>query len=373
LDLAQFFLKYPEVSLANSVEVDEKVRTFFHQAPMTGKGMQLLYWREPSFKAFLDCHSDRSFVFYVESTQGQIEGAGTIVIRPAMVNGKREMVGYLGDLRVDNIRRWGRYWRDFYLDLMKAAPHIEEFGGARFFYTAILHQNTKARKALGESKIGYHSFHQYQMVNVLRQWAPVKSKFAIKTWDDLPLAQIEDFYRTANLGKPLGWVVDETYSEVQWRLKNWHGFKKSDAFVLSDKSGIVISAAFWSPSPLKKIIVKQLPREQKILLNLLGAVQRMPREGEELRCLYLTSLDRRPGLSEKDWQHGMRQLVKIGLELARERGFHCLSLAEFGEEQFSLWPFIALKTKLELYFVDPINNPSSEFSRAIPGFEMGLV
>ncbi|MFP5491731.1 MAG: hypothetical protein ACLGG0_09525, partial [Bacteriovoracia bacterium] len=183
------------------------MRTFFHQAPMTGKGMQLLYWREPTFKAFLDCHSDRSFVFFVESPEGDIEGAGTIVIRPAMVNGKREMVGYLGDLRVDNIRRWGRYWRNFYFDLMKAAPHIEEFGGARFYYTAILHQNTKARKALGESKIGYHPYHQYQMVNVLKQWAPVFDKFATKTWNDLPLSELEKFYRLSNLEKPLGWVI----------------------------------------------------------------------------------------------------------------------------------------------------------------------
>lgn len=373
MDLAQFFLKYPEVRLAKSVEEDDKVRTFFHQAPMSGKGMQLLYWREPTFKAFLDCHSNRSFVFYVESQEGQIEGAGTIVIRPAMVNGNREMVGYLGDLRVDNIRRWGRYWRNFYLDLMKAAPQIQEFGGARFFYTAILHQNTKARKALGESKIGYHPYHQYQMVNVLKQWAPVFDKFATKTWNDLPLSELEKFYRLSNLEKPLGWVIDEAYCEIQWRLNNWHGFKKSDGIVLIDKAGIAISAAFWSPSPLKKIIVKQLPREQKLLMKVLGAALPMPQEGEELRCLYLTTLDRRVGLSDKDWQRGMRQMVKIGLRIARERGFHCLSLAEFEEGQFSLWPFIALKTKLELYFVDPINNPSSEFSRNLPGFEMGLV
>lgn len=373
MDLAQFILKYPEVKLAHSVEVDEKVRTFFHQAPMTGKGMQLLYWREPSFKAFLDCHSNRTFIFYVESPEGLIEGAGTIVIRPAMVNGIRESVGYLGDLRVDNIRRWGRYWRDFYLDLMKAAPQITEFGGARFFYTAILHQNTKARKALGESKIGYHPYHHYQMINILKQWVPVIDKFKTKTWNDVPLSELENFYFSSNLNKPLGWVIDETYSEIQWRIKNWHGFKKSDGIVLSDKDGIAISAAFWSPSPLKKIIVKQLPREQKFLMNVLGAVLPMPQEGEELRCLYLTTLDRRSGLSENDWKCGMRQLVKIGLRIARERGFHCLSLAEFTENEFSLWPFIALKTKLELYLVDPINNPCSEFSRDIPGFEMGLV
>ncbi len=373
MDLAQLFLKYPQIKLATSNEVDEKIRTFFHQAPMTGKGMHLLYWREPRFKTFLDCHSNRYFIFYVESPEGLIEGAGTIIIRPGMVNGKREMVGYLGDLRVDNIRRWGRYWRDFYHDLMKVASEIKEFDGARFFYTAILHQNTKARKALGDSKIGYHSFHQYQMINIFKQWLPIFNTFNVKTWNDFPLSDLENFYRSCNHNKPLGWVIDESYSEIQWRLNNWHGFNKSEGIVLTDESGIAISAAFWSPSPLKKIIVKQLPRQQKNLMNVLGAALPIPKEGEELRCLYLTTLDRRPELPLKDWQQGMRQLVKIGLKIARERGFHCLSVAEFAQDKFSLWPFIALKTKLDLYLVDPTTNPCSEFSREIPGFEMGLV
>lgn len=373
MDLGEFLRKYPDVRLVDSDDADARVREFFHRAPMTGKGLQLQYHRAPSFRAFLDCHSATSFVFYVESATGVIEGAGTLVIRPGMVRGQRAMVGYLGDLRVDNIRRWGRYWRDFYFELMNAAPTITEFGGARFYYTAILHQNTKARKALGESKIGYHPFHAYQMVNVFKQWAPVLDRYTVKTWDTVPRPSIDAFYREANRHKPLGWVVDETYSELQWRLAHWPGLKASDGIVLEDQRGIALSAALWSPAPTKRIIVQRLPPAQKKLVRLLGGLVPMPREGEELRCLYLTTLDRRPGLSAQDWQQGILQLVKIGLRVAHQRGFHCLSIAEFPQHRLSFWPFVALKTNLELYFVDPSTNPCSEFSREVPGFEMGLV
>ncbi|MFP5458853.1 MAG: hypothetical protein ACLGG7_08985 [Bacteriovoracia bacterium] len=373
MDLAELLRKYPDVRLLDSHEADGRVRDFFHRAPMSGKGLQLQYQRAPSFRAFLECHAEKSFVFYVESATGEIEGAGTLVIRPGMVQGQREMVGYLGDLRIDNIRRWGRYWRDFYFELMKVAPTISEFCGARFYYTAVLHQNTKARKALGESKIGYHPFHSYQMVNVFKQWAPVLDRFHVKTWDTVSLSALEDFYRETNRAKPLGWVVDDDYSEIKWRLKHWPGFSARDGFVLEDHKGIALAAALWSPSPRKKIVVQRLPSAQKRLVSFFGALVPMPREGEELRCLYLTTLDRRPGLSDADWQKGFLQLVKIGLREAHRRGFHCLSVAEFPTQELSFWPFVALKTNLELYFVDPSTNPCKEFSREVPGFEMGLV
>ena len=68
-------------------------------------------------------------------------------------------------------------------------------------------------------------------------------------------------------------------------------------------------------------------------------------------------------------------MLKIGLAICRDRGYHCVSLAEYGPAPFktALRPYFALKTDLELYFVDPARNPVGDFSQVAPGFEMGLV
>ena len=374
MDLATFLAAYPEVQLA-SIADDAQVREFFHRVPMKGKDMQLQYVRTPTFAAFLDCHSATHFVFFVRGTSGAIEGAGTLVIRPGMVHGRIENVGYLGDLRIDNIRRWGRYWRDFYLDLMQKAPHITEIGGARYFLTAMLKQNTRAQKALGQSSVGYHPYMAYKMVNIVKAWLPVKDHFQVSSWKDVNVDELWEFHRQANLQKPLGWVFSQEYNEGEWRLKHWPDFSLREGIALRDEQGIAVSGAFWYPGAVKKIMVQRMPESQKKALALIRPFINLPREGEELRCLYLTMLDKRAGLSDKDWNLGVRQMLKIGLRMARERGFHCVSIAEYDCAPFksALRPYFALKTDLELYFVDPVRNPVGDFSQVTPGFEMGLV
>lgn len=374
MDLKTFLASYPEVHLATAAD-DVDLREFFHRVPMKGKGMQLQYLRAPTFAAFLDCHSATHFVFFVRGKNGEIEGSGTIIIRPGMVHGKPANVGYLGDLRIDHVRRWGRYWRDFYLDLMQKAEFITDFAGARYFLTAMLKQNTRAQKALGESAMGYHPFHSYKMVNVLRAWLPVRDHFKMTSWNEVPTEVLWSFHREANRQKPLGWMFEQQHHEGEWRLKHWPTFSLSDGVALSDEHGIAVSGAFWYPGSVKKIMVQRMPTAQKRALALIRPFLKLPQEGEELRCLYLTMLDKRVGLSEKEWLLGVRQMLKIGLRLARERGFHCVSLAEYEEAPFkmALRPYFALKTDLELYFVDPARNPVGDFSTESPGFEMGLV
>jgi len=362
------------VQISTTAE-DHEIRDFFHRVPMKGKGMQLQYLRSPTFSAFLECHSDRHFVFFVRGKAGAIEGAGTLVIRPGMVQGKKENVGYLGDLRIDNVRKWGRYWRDFYLDLMSHAPQIADFGGARYYLTAMMKQNTRAQKALGQSSIGYHPYHSYKMVNVLKSWLPSRDHFFVRSWKAIPKEELLHFYQQSNQQKPLGWVFDQNYNEIDWRLKHWPDFSIDEGVALSDEQGITVSGAFWYPGAVKKIMIQQMPASQKKALMLLRPFIRLPQEGEELRCLYLTMLDRRVGLSERDWLLGVRQILKIGLRLAREKGYHCVSLPEFDYAPLNnaLRPYFALKTDLELYLVDPGRNPVGDLGRETPGFEMGLV
>jgi hypothetical protein len=258
---------------------------------------------------------------------------------------------------------------------MKAAPQINEFYHARYFITALMKQNLRAQKALGQSGLGYHHFHSYRMVNVLRAWRPVSDHFQVQGWGQLEEKMLWDFHREANRSKPLGWVFDETHNEGKWRLERWMNFSSNDGFALFDETGLALSGAFWSPRDVKKIILKELPPFEKTLLRLLSPLLRLPSEGEELKCLYLTMLDKRPGLSDSAYQRGVQQLIKIGLKLAKERDFHFVSLPEFESLPLSraLSPYLKVKTDLELYLVDPSKNPVSDFSKECPGFEMGLV
>ncbi|MBY0518087.1 MAG: hypothetical protein K2P81_14355 [Bacteriovoracaceae bacterium] len=374
MDLAAFLSRYPDVKVAKPQD-DERLQIFFNQSPMNAEEMQLQYLRVPTFHALLDCHSAEKVVFFVENESGVIEGSGTFVIRAAYIRGKATRVCYLGDMRVDNIKRWGRLWRSFYLDLMKEIALIDDFKESKYFYTAILKQNQRAKKALALSPIGYHLFHSYKMVNIFASWRPQTQRFMAKKWSEIESAELFQFHRLANKKKPFGFVFEEGFNEISWREKNWPSFHKDRGFALYDANGIILSCAFWSPSQVKKIIVKRYPKMMKRMISVLRVVLGLPLEGEELKCLYLTMLDKREGLSEKSYQLALQQLVKIGLSLAKKDGYHCVSLPEFSEHSYhsALSSYITLKTDLELYLVDPTRNPVSDFSREIPGFEMCLV
>jgi hypothetical protein len=375
LDLKDFLANYPAVHVATTTSDDERVKFFFHQLPMKGKGLQLQYQRLPTFQAFLDCHSDRSWVLFVQNEQGVVEGAGTIILRQGLVHGRPTTVGYLGDLRIDNIRRWGRYWRDFYLALMRESRQIAEFSDVDYFLTAVMKDNKRAQKALGQSAVGYHPYHDYRMVNVLGAWRPTRASFKAQTWREIGEEKVWAFHRATNLTKPLGWSFNERHHEGHWRLKHWPDFTLDDGVTLSDSQGIALSAAFWSPTKVKKIILQRIPRQEAIGLLLLRPFFNLPREGEELRCLYLTMLDGRADLSEEQYQKGVEQLIAIGLGRAKASGFHCLSVAEFGERPLkrALASYLSFRTDLELFLVNPDKNPVSELGREVPGFEMGLV
>lgn len=372
MDLAEFLRQFPEVRLVRSEAEDERVREFFNSAPMKGEGLGLLYRRRPHFRSLLDAHSERHFVFYV-GDDGTVEGAGTLVLRPALQHGKKIDVGYLGDLRVENIRRWGKLWRNFYSGLLTQLQQIDEFAQVRYLLTALMKQNEMAHAALARSPLGYHLLRRYRMVNLLRRWGPVPNTFQVRRWAELAHSELKTFYQRNQTQTPLAWVVDDEHDELRHRLQNWPGVRPEDALVLSDSSGVVASCLLWDPSAVKAMVVRNYPKKLRWAYLFLAAIKVLPRENEELRLLYVTSLVLREGLSPGLRQKAMRQIARIASARARQRRMHGATLAEFEGNEYDLRPFITQKTDLELYLVDPRRNPVPDFSGQIPAFEMGLV
>src|SRR5690606_36857977 len=78
----------------------------------------------------------------------RINLAGTLALHEAYWEGKRQVVGYFGDLRSQKDRSAAMAWRGFGERLVCDVSEIPEFMGCEVLYTVILDSNEKAKKAL---------------------------------------------------------------------------------------------------------------------------------------------------------------------------------------------------------------------------------
>lgn len=378
INLSHFLKDYPEVSLAGDSD-NEGLLEFFETTPMSGKSLELDYLRSPDFFVFIKNHSKDFFVFLLKDEKGEIQGSGTLVLRPAYVKGSAALVGYLGDLRFKKSRLVASVWRKFYHHLLNEMPRIEEFSQVKYLYTCILEDNKKALLALQGKKysFGYHLFHKYHMVNIFYRMAPASpSKFWYGTWGEVDKKDLWEFFKTSNLSRPLGFVFESTHNEILWRETYWSGFDSKQSIVIKKGKEIIAAAHYWSPSPIKKIRLKKIPWWTQMLLKLASRFVNLPTEGDELKVLYVCGLSLRPALGPEEMKDCVRLIINRGLEIKKALGFHCVSLAQFDCSDYSaaLSPYIHDKTALNLFLVDPRRDPTNDFDLSItPAFEMSLV
>ncbi len=375
INLKDFVAGFKNVSLgteADSLELCD----FFENKAMKGDTLTLTYLRRPDFFALLRAHSDCFYVFILRDDQGNIIGAGSIVVRLALHENEVIKVGYLGDLRFIKPRLSARVWREFYSSLLNKKHQLSELKDCRYFYTCILEDNKLAQKALEtKSPLGYHLFERYQMVNVFSQlpWARFNKGLAIK----MNPAEENILALVQSAPRPLGFSFRATHNEWEWRKLSWPGFNEFPHFGVYRGDELIGFTKLWSPRLVKKMRLDRLPRALNILFRILSPWIKLPKEGEEFQVTYMTLLTFKPGISEQERQDAMSLLLSHSLKWAKLQGYHALSFADF--EAFSLKnslsSYLCHKTPLKLYFVDPNRNPVGDFQtmKTPSGFEMSLV
>jgi hypothetical protein len=384
MKLNELLAKHPLIKIAGPRENDA-ILEFFSSLSMEGKKMEISYERDPDFFHFLGLGGPCFFVFIIKSKSGEISGLGTIVLRPGQIKGKKEWVGYLGDLRIKPDRKTSVLWRNFYGDLIRYSADIDEFGGCQYFYTSILKENKKATNALVlNKKNSFQYFHliDYKMVNIFIRfsfWESLKSNsFFISQGKVEDKGEIVKFLANQNKNKAFGHCFEESYDELNFRIENWKPFYWDNFIIVKNLKGKIVGLTFlWSPSPFKKIILRKIPPFFKLYFTFQNLFKKSPKEGGEFKVQYLNFLSFELSLNKKEKEAIFKKMVNFIYHLPSSKKFHALSFCSFkGNVTEKLKGYITQETSLSLYTVTvrPMNEKKTlTLGELPPGFEMSLV
>lgn len=353
MKLQELISRHQGISLADRRNNTE-ILHFFNETPMKGEKIELLYDRSPDFFSFLEFTSHDYFVF-TYSEENQIKAIGTLTLRQGFINGKLNTVGYLGDLRVKNQKKALLVWRRFYDDLMIHFSNIEEFKDTRYLFTAVIDSNVQARQALiaqSKQKFQYHKICQYKMVNIFNKFFPTTNfNYQFMTLDQVSRDQLTHFLNINQSRLNFGLSAESIFEKINFlpRLDN------ESVIVVKENEQIIAFTYLWSPSPEKKILVRNFPKFLTLILSLLNRSKRKLGPKEELRILYLNSLTFSHDIHGSKLDSLINELISFVMKTSLMKEYHSLAFPDFADHPISQYLKLCLKneTEMALYQVLP--------------------
>jgi hypothetical protein len=314
MDLASYVARYPNVRLAGRAD-NERILAFYRGLGMQGGGFNILFVKDPDYFRFLDCESAAHAVGIVEDDDGNVEGMFAFGIRPCYVEGRREHVVHVSDLRFTSRRkRKSKFeWKTMARDLCDELPTIDDFKGARYLLGSFVMANEKARKAIAsqEAPFDISPLANYKMVNLLARkplkWAGLRRTkgdpgVEVSRGSEADREDLRQFLDRQARRRALGYVFDGPDEELGRRLRVWDGFTMGSFFIARDTgagagagasagAGAILGCfAVWDPSAVRRIIVDRFPPALAAVASVIRPLARkIPRPGEALRILYLTT------------------------------------------------------------------------------------
>jgi len=335
---------YDEFNLATGADNDELI-SFYHAQQMQTQGLQIFYDRGKDFFKFLNVQGDNSFVIIYRDSNGVLNGVGTITTRKQYINSQLKNTLYLGDLRAKASREVSKKWKTLYSKLMFHLNEIEEFSSP-YNFTVIMNSNLKAIKSLvkGQNDFDYVFLSKFKMTNVFCKIPlfPLQSKYSVTNLKNIK--ELKDFLDLEGRKYQLG--ID--YDLFLKRFEIYQGLKTNDVLVIRDGDRIIASCILWQPSPIKKIILKNLPRSLQLFNRVLSLMTLAPKINEELKILYINDLIIHSEFDRKDI------LMSLYTHLHKKKFFssyHSIAFANFEKTEVKLKGFLSDDTNLLLYTV----------------------
>lgn len=353
MKLQELISKHEGISLADRRNNTE-ILHFFNKTPMKGEKIELIYDRSPDFFSFLEFTSPDYFVF-TYSEENQIKAIGTLTLRQGFINGKLNPVGYLGDLRVKNQKRALLAWRSFYDDLITHFSQIEEFKGTRYLFTAVIDSNVQARQALiaqSKQKFQYHKICQYKMVNIFNKFLPtINLRFQFLTMEQVSRVQLTHFLNENQSRLNFGLSAKSIFEKINSLPR----LEKKSVIVVKENDQILAFTYLWSPSPEKKIMVRNFPKFLTLILSILNRSKKKLGPKEELRILYLNSLTISHDIHGSKLESLINALISFVMKTSLMKEYHSLAFPDFADHPISQHLKLCLKneTEMALYQVLP--------------------
>lgn len=335
--------------------------------------------RDPDFFGLLRLHGGPEDVWVMEDQSGEIGGCGSVSVRPGLVNGAVETVGYLGDLRARPGFRGVRYLPRLYRMALEWARDKHQ---AELFYTVIFDDNHVARRALLERKRhrkeqpSYRVMTPFAMTSVQFTTRKGKPRRKVENATERDRPALLEFLARAHRGRLMGEVVDDAW--LDRRLSSWPGLQLESFLLAKDGSGRVVGTlAPFEPGPLKRTRVLGYYENMRWVRRFfdlgawVGRFPKLPAPGEVFRFTFLSHLE-----VDEDDPAILRDLLLAAYQRLSPARLHFMSamIPRGSPLEPAFRGFMVQRTPMTLYGVTLHGSRFSELELATPrpGFEMAL-
>ena len=339
--------------------------------------------RRPTMDALYSLHA-RDWSEWVVERNGVIEGTGSVLVRDGWIDGRRALVGYLGDLRLAPSVQGRQLLDRFYAPILRAA---REDWGCEHFLTAIIASNETARRALvvrteradrrGRPRYELLRTFDIRSIQLVLPLLPERTAWQVRSATSADIPAIARLLNADGQARPFGYCVDE--AELRRRLTTWPGLKIEAFFVATRADGTIVGTlALWDAAPVRQTVVTSYAgsmRRVRVMHDALAVALRRPRlpsPGSPFRYLYATHVA--VPVAEPSV---LRALVRAAYRRARADRYHfisvCAPASDPNDAAYRGMVVTNLRAELHLVTLPDAARTVVRPDAPMPGFEMALV
>ncbi|MCP4135041.1 MAG: hypothetical protein GY754_28965 [bacterium] len=331
-------------------EDNQKILNFYNSFSMEGGAFKIAFRKEPDYFRFLSYESPKHHVFLMENNDKEIEAMASMIVRPCYINGEVDRVAHISDLRVvSKAQRKNKFrWRDFSLAICEQGEKIREFEKCRYYLGSYVDANKQAKDVISSFDAPYATSDvaNYRMVSLLARKLPKvfgrKSsvsdlKITITRAREEDREELKGFLDRQSRKRTFGYVYSGKDGELERRIRDWDGFTIASFYVARNTAGTIIGCcAPWDPTTGRRIVVDTFPGSLVFLakvVKLLG--KNVPDPGDELKTLYLTTMEYDYSLSTKQKRHILNAMIDEVYKTGIMKEYHVLAFCDYKKESIA--------------------------------------
>ena len=360
---------------------NERLIQYFEQSTIPGP-VRLRARRMTNFFNQYRLQSDDIETYMLLNEKDDIEALATLLFCEAIVDGRRQTIGYATDLRVSPTRRAVLSWSQHFLPVIEKARKQRN---CHYFFSVVASSQRQAYNAFIRPRNfrrrlpRYHLFRRLSLVSLHGLWpfhpAPLPG-IRIRSATPSDFEVLADYLLKKSASQPLRYM--ETPDDFKRRLERWHDLDIGQFLLAFDKSNKLIGCvAPWSAERVQRVHVAAYGPKAKNLQDLsrvlswISIAHALPREGDELELRYLSHLYAdNPDIFYSLLYHAYRNSGKKEV----------LVYAHFDGELTTLPPrsFLSAELPFGLYCILSPHDPIPEFLRPkmtdiSPAFEPAFI
>ena len=309
---------------------DPELRRLLRVNPMPG-AITVSMQREPDFFLGASVEGDDHKTITGElGDTGELIGLGSFSFHSAFINGHKNSIGYLSQLRIDkDFRGVGRWLRDGY-SLMKEMTRDRTFS---FFTTTIIEDNYIARRVLTSGRPGLPTYREQEIFSTLI--LPLGRSRKISTPAGITFLQAREEHLPE-----IAECLQRVYTNYQFApcwtaydlnsLTRTRGLNADDFLIAQSGGRIVGCVGIWDQRGFKQTVVhgysgalRWIRPAANLALSLAGG-RSLPAPGEALQYAYLSHLAVDPDVDKNG--ELLVALIRRACSIARARGISYVSV-----------------------------------------------